>query len=584
MNGTPEDSKRSALTRFIEHRRIDCLLLGLLAGSMLYLYMWGTGSYSLWDPWEPKYAQAMREMAERGDYLTPYLDDKVRWTKPILYYWAMAAPILIGGNNEFTVRFPSVIAAVLGVLALYFFLLKLHNRRTAFMGACILGTLPQYFYLARQAMPDMLLTLFLGTAMGFFALAQFGNEQRKRYLGLSYGSAALAFLTKGPVACVIALVAVILFGFANLGFRRRLSLRTALSEFRVGLKSYHVGMGIVIFLAIAGPWYTYMLMKHGYIFIDAFFRGENIHRFVEPVRGHDGIVTYYIQTIFHGMYPWSSLLPAGILFLFHGPKNDGDISKRWYYVSWFLSIFLVFTLAGTKQQHYLLPITPVTAILVALVWNSYFQAETPFWIPLVFLLSIAFTLLPIRDFFLDSNRYIFDNFTDKRAIDTAAIAPLLTSVFTGWSIAMVAAVFFRRSRFVAALAILVAYANGIYFLHYAIPEHTRHRTVKHYVETYRADRESDFPLVFYGKVRPSLNYYGGKAIYVHYPRGRERKLARDVKNRKNIYIIAEHRYKRRLLRILDRSSPADWRMISGETSRYDLLTNRDRFPSDSMAQ
>jgi len=164
----------------------DILPAVILVVAGLYLYAWGVGSYSLWDPWEPKYGQAMREMVDRRDFVTPYYDGDIRWTKPILIYWAMYVPILIGGNNEFTVRLPSVIAAILGILVVYYFLAKLRNRRTAMVAACVLGTMPQYFYMARQAMPDMLLAFFLCAAMGFFALARFGREHNKRYFVLFY--------------------------------------------------------------------------------------------------------------------------------------------------------------------------------------------------------------------------------------------------------------------------------------------------------------------------------------------------------------------------------------------------------------
>ena len=150
-----------------------------LAAAALFLYARGIGSYPLWDPWEPKYAKAVSEMQERGEWITPYLGGRIRWTKPILVYWAMYLPTALFGNNEFSVRLPIVLAAVLGVLMMYYFLSRLRGRRTGLIGACVLGTLPQYFYMARQAMPDMLLVVFLAAAMGFLALARFGAARQR---------------------------------------------------------------------------------------------------------------------------------------------------------------------------------------------------------------------------------------------------------------------------------------------------------------------------------------------------------------------------------------------------------------------
>lgn len=553
------------------------LAVALILGG-IFLFMWGTGSYDLWDPWEPKYGQAMREMMARDDFITPYYEDRIRWTKPILIYWAMYVPIRIGGNNAFTVRLPSVIAAIAGVLFTFYFLKKLRGRRTAILAACILGTIPQYFYMARQAMPDMLLTLFLCTAMGFLALARFGREHNKRYFMLFYASVAFAFLAKGPVACVLILGAVLIFWMISIDPQRLFSLKTVFSDIKTVFKSYHMALGLIIFLAIGSPWYIAMLIKHGSNFIDTFIMYENISRFKEPIRGHHGIANYYIRTLFHGMYPWSSLLPVGILFYFHGPMDDREKKQRWYYLSWFLSMFLLFTTAGTKQQHYILPMTPVVAILIAMVWEKYFQKNTPFWIPLVFLISIAFVFQPIRDFLIEGNRYIFDNFTNRNTIDHIYVRTFLKLMFAAWATVMVLSIFFRRSRLMVTLAILIAYGNGIFFCHYVMPEHTKTRTVRHFLEYYLKRKDPDTQLIFYGKIRPSINYYYGKDKYHHFEKREEKKLAAFVGDEKKVYIIAEKKYARRLLRQLRQRTPFKWQTISREHPRYQLISNTPTLP------
>jgi len=248
----------------------DIILVGLIILGGIFLYLWGVGSYALWDPWEPKYAQTMREMMARHDFITPYYVDYVRWTKPIFIYWAMYLPVRFLGNNELAVRLPSIVAAILSVLLVYHFLKKLRGRRNAMMAACILGTIPQYFYMARQAMPDMLLTLFLGAAMGFFALARFGKDHKNRYLVLFYISIALAFLSKGPVALVITLGALLLFGMISIDFQRFFTGKAALNDIKSVFKRYHVVYGLLIIIVVGSPWYIAMFIKYGADFIENF--------------------------------------------------------------------------------------------------------------------------------------------------------------------------------------------------------------------------------------------------------------------------------------------------------------------------
>ena len=103
-----------------------CILTLIIGGSFLYIY--GAGSYSLWDPWEPKYAQTVIEMRQQGEYITPYYEGHVRWTKPIFVYWAMMVPMSIGGNTELMARLPSAVAAVFGLLLLFYVVRRLFDR------------------------------------------------------------------------------------------------------------------------------------------------------------------------------------------------------------------------------------------------------------------------------------------------------------------------------------------------------------------------------------------------------------------------------------------------------------------------
>lgn len=555
----------------------EYLWIFIVFSGVFFLYTLGIGSYSLWDPWEPKYAQTVREMMDLNEFITPYLDGEIRWTKPILFYWAMYIPMMIFGNNEITARLPSVIAAILGLLTTYYFLEKLRGRVTAIIGVCILGTIPQYFYMARQAMPDMLMTFFLASAMGYFALGRFGEKHKKLYFALFYASVALAFLTKGPVTCVITMGAIILFWLININPKRIITFRTVLKDFNAMFKSYHVGLGIMIFIAIAGPWYIAMLVKHGYAFVDHFISYENIARFQEPIRGHHGTVSNYVKVLFHGMYPWSCMLPVSAFFFFYRHKEvDKEVKQKWYYLSWFMSIFIIFTFTGTKQEHYILPITPVVAVMVALVWEEYFKKETPYWIAPVFLFSIAFFLLPIGDFLKEGNKHIFDTFTIKRTINNVNVNFFLKSIFVAWAIVMILSCFKRRSILIAALAILIAYINGIYFCHFVMPAHEKVRTVKHHVERYLREKQADSELIFYGSMRHTLSYYYDKDIYHHFKRGEEEALAKFIEGEKNIYIIARKKYVRSLINRLQKDTRSYWHFVYTLHPRYTLMTNTQK--------
>ncbi len=574
---TPPGAEKSPAWQWLfAGRRGDYVLFALLGLGALFLFIWHVGAYAFSDPWEPKYAQAVREMMERGDYITPYHAGYIRWTKPILIYWLMLIPVQLWGNNEFTVRLPSVLAAVWGVLMLYYTLLKLRRRSTAMLGGCILTTLPLYFFMARQAMPDMLLTACLASAMCFFALGRFHQRRRRLHLALGYASVALAFLAKGPVAAVITLSAIILFWLFEFQPRQRLSWPAALASLRRTLSSYHLWSGLLLFAAIAAPWYVTIWIKEGHGFIDSFVLYENLQRFAAPIRGHTGTSAYFVKTIMHGTFLWGGFLPLAFVFLFcgHG-KSDEAAKQKWYFLSWFLAIFLVFTLSGTKQDHYILPIMPSLAILIALLLESYFEPETPFWLRPMLLLSLAFAFLPIRDFLVQGNKYILDPFTIKRTIDHVEVEFALRCIFAAWAVVTVVAALRLRSTLGMTLLVLVAYGNSVYFSHYVLPLQEHVRSTKQYVEYYNLHRESEAKMLVYGRLRPTVLYYMGGAEHVtHFSRAQIDHVIRMAKQNPHIFIIGRKKYTDRLLRRLRTRTQRPWYIVGASNHRFDLLASR----------
>ncbi|MCP4348116.1 MAG: glycosyltransferase family 39 protein [Desulfobacterales bacterium] len=549
-------------------------VLFLLLAS-LYLFGWKIGSYSLNDPWEPKYPQTVREMMERGDYITPYYQDQIRWTKPILIYWAMIPPVLIFGNNEFSARLPSVLAALFGVWAVYYCLLNLRGRRAAIIGGFILATIPEYFFMARQAMPDMLMTAFLSSGMCFFALGRFQEKHRKKHFYLFYASLAMAVLAKGPVAGAIATFSILIFWSVEIDSRSFFN-RNILNEFGKTLKFYQVVPGIIIFLLIAGPWYIAIYSKHHTGFVENFVMDQNIRRFTGTMHGGlGGNADHYIETVFHGMFPWNSFIPAAMFFLCLGHmKKDNEVRENWFYLSWIMSTFLIFTLAKTKLDHYILPLAVPLAMIVAVLFDEYLKNEPPLFMRSVFIVSIPFAILPFNDFLTRSNKYIMDAFTNKHVITNMNIALGLKCILGAWIIAILSAIIIKNSKVAATcLILLVAYCSAIYFSHYVLPGQEHVRSVRQYVEYCRKHGGPDALLLFYGNFRSSVVYYsGGSQGYQYFNRRTRSRMASFVKGKK-AYIIIEKKKISSVIKFLRIKTNCDWVCVGRSNPKYRLFTN-----------
>src|ERR1051325_10825857 len=109
--------------------------LALLFIGCLVFHLVGTWSLPLIDRDEPRFAEAAREMRQRGDYVVPYFNGQYRFDKPPLTYWFQALSYRLFGENDFAARFPSAIAAALTAVLLQAWGRRLKNDRVGWWAA-----------------------------------------------------------------------------------------------------------------------------------------------------------------------------------------------------------------------------------------------------------------------------------------------------------------------------------------------------------------------------------------------------------------------------------------------------------------
>ena len=213
-------------------------LLALLAVAVSF-YM-NIYAIPLFDLDEGAFSEATREMFTRGDFISTFLDGNPRYDKPILIYWLQAASVFVFGVNEFSFRLPSAVAATLWVLAVFVFVRRVRDERSGLLAAIITATAFEVSVMAKAATADALLNLFIASAL--FCVYLYWKERERRWLLFTFVCIGLGFLTKGPVAVLVPLAVSFLF----------FALK---KELNVWLKMVFNPLGIVIFLAIAMPWY-----------------------------------------------------------------------------------------------------------------------------------------------------------------------------------------------------------------------------------------------------------------------------------------------------------------------------------------
>ena len=181
----------------------------LFLGCLLF-HIAGTWSLPLIDRDEPRFAEAAREMRQRGDYVIPYFNDHYRFDKPPLTYWFQTASYRLFGENDFAARFPSAVAAALVAVLLLAWGRRMESARVGWWAAIIFTLCLQTFMHAKAAVADMWLVLFVTAAHWAGYELLFAEEKEKRstsnvqrstskWWWIFYCALAFAFLAKGPV-------------------------------------------------------------------------------------------------------------------------------------------------------------------------------------------------------------------------------------------------------------------------------------------------------------------------------------------------------------------------------------------------
>lgn len=337
---------------FRKDKQIIYLIVLVALSSFLFFYR--LGHLSLWDPDEPRYAEAAKQMVKTGDWLVPRFNGQERFDKPVLFYWLIAFAYKIFGVSEFAARFWPALFGVGGIIMVYLLGKKMFSPLAGFLAGLVLATNIQYMAVSRLAITDMTLTFFLELA--FFAFwfgYQTQNKLKRNLLYLIfYISVALAALTKGPVAVIFAGFIILLFLIVT-------------KDLKV-LKEMQIFWGVIIFVIVAFPWYILIIQKYGRSYIDYFFLKHNLARFATPELKHPGPVVYYLPVLLIGLFPWSAFLFSSFWYLWSG-KSDilaGQKKQIIFLFIWFCTIFLFFSVARAKLPTYIMPLYFPAALLV----------------------------------------------------------------------------------------------------------------------------------------------------------------------------------------------------------------------------
>jgi 4-amino-4-deoxy-L-arabinose transferase-like glycosyltransferase len=353
----------------------------LFFGSVLF-HILGTWTLPLVDRDEPRFAEASREMIQRGNYIVPYFNNQLRLDKPPLTYWAQVASYHVFGENDFAARFPSTIAAALTAVLIFGWGRRIGGEKVGWWAAIIFTLSLQTFVHAKAAVADMWLVLFVTLANWTGYELIHGSTPSSENLNQSsnikhptlvwwltfYLALALGFLAKGPIAWtpLLAVAGLIIY----------------MRDWQL-LRRFKFAVGVALMLAVVALWgIPALIQTHGEFFSVGIGR-HVVSRSFMTLEGHGSsslgmyvlLLPFYFVTVFISFFPWSIKLPwlfrklwRGRTTGINGPGFSGNLIDT-YLLTGIAIVFVIFTLVSTKLPHYTLPAFPLLALLLARHWQ-----------------------------------------------------------------------------------------------------------------------------------------------------------------------------------------------------------------------
>jgi 4-amino-4-deoxy-L-arabinose transferase-like glycosyltransferase len=326
------------------------------------LYLPGIGQRILYIGDEARYALLARNMVETGDWLVPRIGAEVHMEKSPLFIWAIAALSLTGRRvTELTAVLPSALSGIAGVGATLLLGHRLFGPRAGLLSAFALVTALGYFWHARMALADMMVTCFAIGAAAAFATVVVTGQSRRLPMAICWACLGLGLSAKGPVA----LLPLIPFGaylVSEHGWR--------------GLAKLRPLMGVAIVALISAPWVLAFALQSGESYVQSVVLGD----YVGPrLRAWDSWseVFFVFGPIGVGFLPWTPFLPAAVR---NGWWRAQDAEHRRafrFLLFWVSAYVVVITLLPHKRDRYLLATYPILAVMVGWLWDRWATRTFP---------------------------------------------------------------------------------------------------------------------------------------------------------------------------------------------------------------
>jgi len=331
--------------------------VAVLASALIFVVLfWRLGVPTFWDPDEAHYAQTAREMMVTGDWWAPYFNEQPFYDKPVLFHQLQGLAMLVLGPTELAARSVPALAslALIGLTA--WFGARTVSRDVGITAGLLLAASPGIFGLSRYAILDTLFTAAMFGGAALLAVAALCDRPSLQWAG--YVAIGTGVLVKGPVAFIVCGLTLVIASILSADARRR-------------LLALHWGFGLLLAIALALPWFVYMLLRFGDAFVNVYVFEENLRLFAGSRFGNQPRPWFYFQILAAGLLPWTGLVVGRLIDDVRAAiRREAVDTLEILLWSWTAAIVGFFTLSTFKLDHYVFPAAPALCLLCARAWSD----------------------------------------------------------------------------------------------------------------------------------------------------------------------------------------------------------------------
>ncbi len=315
---------------------------------------------------EARFAQATKQMLETGEYVDIRFQDEVRYKKPVGIYWLQAAVVKTADalgvpsarGTIWLYRVPSLLGAIGAVLLTYWAALAFVSRRAALLAGLMMATSILLGAEARLAKTDAMLLLTAVAAMGAMARVYLGERRVEPGLAgwalpaIFWTALAAGILIKGPLIVMFVGLTVAALALLDRSVRWVAGLRPV--------------AGMLWLCLLVLPWFLANVSRSGASFFAESVGHDLMSKVVSAQEAHGAPPGYYFALFWVTFWPGATLAAMAAPSIWAARREKG--AK--FLLCWIVPAWIMLELVITKLPHYVLPLYPAIAILIAGVVDS----------------------------------------------------------------------------------------------------------------------------------------------------------------------------------------------------------------------